>query len=531
MGLFSTRQLALRLAGAVSLLVAGTTAMSAASAGAAITYGVGYDRYEPAFYTGFAPRIPEPDRLHLHIGRGNQLRVTAVLSDKALRDYAADVLARYRAYRDLIARGEVVPTQNRGFEAFEETVVEVGLREMVAEQASLSDGNLRARNLALLERLNPGQVFRVRMPIDELVRRWSARVAELGPESLDARRRVEAANLMLPTRMYLARLEPEDATALNALVARVRAADSSPGADVSLIRAGFTELLGRFTRDRYPLRRDALEFFEFTAIYPIGSFNQYTQYRGQRIPMYPTPGRRALTTHQRTKMVDHIPTNLAYSYSPWLPYMHVGARLHNSFHTLWWSMRPEEAAFLPEDLRTTRVNRDGKPHRFLWLLSRGPMSNGCTHVNVGHITELRQMLPADAASMSEVEVFINKSHLFDVFDIDGDLEPEVMGVRYFVAYSLRNKKPHRMRASHEREAYYEWLYGGALELDEAGRGYFLDAMDARFISDEAVNGRRYARLPLYEADYQPETVQFFERESIPFVRELRKVGVHRPFRE
>ena len=43
-------------------------------------YGVYYDRREPSFYTGFAPRSQDPDRVHLQIGRGNQLRITAVLS-------------------------------------------------------------------------------------------------------------------------------------------------------------------------------------------------------------------------------------------------------------------------------------------------------------------------------------------------------------------------------------------------------------------------------------------------------------------
>src|SRR5271169_797121 len=64
-------------------------------------FGIYYDRYEPAFYTGFAPRAYDPQRIHLHLGRGNQLRVTVVLADDVLRDYAADLLDRYRTYRRL----------------------------------------------------------------------------------------------------------------------------------------------------------------------------------------------------------------------------------------------------------------------------------------------------------------------------------------------------------------------------------------------------------------------------------------------
>jgi len=61
-----------------------TFAASARSAGDPPPYGLYYDRREPSFYTGFAPRTLDPARIHLHVGRGNQLRVTVVLSDEVL---------------------------------------------------------------------------------------------------------------------------------------------------------------------------------------------------------------------------------------------------------------------------------------------------------------------------------------------------------------------------------------------------------------------------------------------------------------
>src|SRR5512140_2395065 len=82
-------------------------------------YGLYYDRYEPSFYTGFAPRTREVERFHLRLGRGNQIRVTVVLGDDVLRDYARDLVERERTYRKLIDDGQVVLTQNRGFEDFE----------------------------------------------------------------------------------------------------------------------------------------------------------------------------------------------------------------------------------------------------------------------------------------------------------------------------------------------------------------------------------------------------------------------------
>ena len=68
-----------------------TTAVSARASGP--EYGLYYDQREPTFYTGFAPRTLDPARLHLHVGRGNQLRVTVVLADDVLAEYARDLVS------------------------------------------------------------------------------------------------------------------------------------------------------------------------------------------------------------------------------------------------------------------------------------------------------------------------------------------------------------------------------------------------------------------------------------------------------
>jgi hypothetical protein len=292
----------------------------------------------------------------------------------------------------------------------------------------------------------------------------------------------------------------------------------------------FLELLTRVTNGIYPVHHGTLGFDEFTAIYPVGTLNGYTTYHGRQIPEYPTPGRRALTTHQRTLTVDHVPTDTDYSYSPWIPYMHVGPRLHNAIHTLYWQMKPTETRFLPPAWRSVSSgSRDGQPFGYLWLLSRGPMSHGCTHLNVGHISELRQILPTDPDQLAQVDMFLTKSYLYDVFDIDGDFQPEVMGVRYFIAYALKDNKPGQLRVLDDRHAYYDWLYGGELAYDPADRGIFHHIKDGRFIDRTAVDGAEYERLELHEADYETERIQFYRLVDIPFARELRKVSVHHPF--
>jgi hypothetical protein len=531
---------ALRLAEGAALLFIlswGSPGRSAAAGGSADAqvleepprYGTYYDRYEPAFYTGFAPRTLDPRRIHLHLGRGNQLRVTVVLADDVLRDYAKDLLERDRTYRRLVDDGRLVLTQNQSFEAFERTLNDARVPRLVSEESRLSSDALRERNLELLERLNPGRVFRIRMPVEELLRRW---IAHLRPEDrvrMDAQRRVDLANAMLPTRLFVAELQPGVAAQLDALVQQCPEEPLEPAA-LDALRPAFLQLLERVSHGIYPVRDGALQFAEFTAIYPVGTFNEYTPYHGRQIPEYPTPGRRALTTHQRTQTVDHVPTDDFYSYFPWLPYMHVGTRLHNAIHTLFWKMQPADTAFLPASWRSvSRDSRDGEPYRYLWLLSRGPMSHGCTHLNAGHISELRQLLPAETEQLYQVDMFLTTSYLYDVFDIDGDFTPEVMGVRYFIAYSLKNNKPDRLRVRDERHAYYDWLYGGELEYDGNDRGFFRGIKDCRFLERQAVEGTEYPRIALYEADYEPEKVQFYRLVDIPFTRELRKVSLSHPF--
>ena len=486
-------------------------------------YGLYYDQREPSFYTGFAPRTLDPRRIHVHVGRGNQLRVTVVLAADVLQEYARDLLVRYQTYRTLEDAGRLVLTQNVGFEDFERTIRDIDLVNLVAHEKGLAPDALRERNLALLERLNPGRVFRIRMPVDDLVRRWAANVTAADRSGIDARRRLALVNAMLPTRLWLTDLDADVARDVDTLVRRA----SAPPAE---LQPAFLAVFTKVTNGLYPVVGDAVRFDEFTAIYPVGTWNGFTSWHGRNIPAYATPGRRTLTTHQRTGTVDHVPEDQSYSYFPWIPYIHIGPRMHDALHTLWWQMPTDRPpSFLPATWRTVdRGSRDGKPFRYLWLLSRGPMSHGCTHVNGGHISELRQILPPDTEMLYDIDVFINRSELYDVFDIDGDGTPEVMGVKYFIAYSLDDTRPDRLRAPNERHAYYDWLYGGDVGWD-GDRGVFTGVRDGHFVDRAAVDGDEYRTVRLYEAEYAPERLQFYRLVDIPFARELRKVNIHHPF--
>lgn len=478
-----------------------------------------YRQYEPAFYTGFAPRSRDPKRLHLHVGRGNQLRVTLILSDEVLEAYVRDMRTRYTTYRTMIDEGSLHLTQNSAFEEFEKIVT--GYKELAAAKPAISGQDLIRQNLVVMSSLNPGRIFHIKIPVNAVIRQWIEFLEPADFGKIDRKRKLVIINQMLPTRLWLTSLDREPAGKLDELLKLAAEEDNVKG-----LTGRYLSLLDMVSGGIYPRKSNVFDFFEFTAVYPIGTFNEYTTCKGgQKVPMYPTPGKWTLTTHQRSKTVDHIPEISIYSWFPWIPYMHVGKKLHNSFHTLWWTMAHEKTKFLPEELKKPQMkSREGKDYRYLWLLSRGPMSHGCTHINSGHILELRQLLPAEEKKMYDVVFFLNKSCLFDVFDIDGDLEPEVMGVRYFIAYTLKDKKPGKLRAPMERRAYYKWLYSGALQYDASSRGYFEDISDGRFLDKLAINGRKYKNIFLYEAELEPSRLQFFKMKDIPSIRELRKAG-------
>jgi hypothetical protein len=456
------------------------------------------------------------------VGRGNQLRATLVLSDEVLEAYLRDIHVRYTTYRDMIDSGKLKLTQNKGFEEFEKTVL--GLADAVKEEAEMTQEAIISRNLELMARLNPDRIYHINIEVNRVIDHWLASNSGLVPAKPDKKQRLAALNALLPTRLWLSSLDKETSSRLDALLSR-----AAKGANAEALAEDYLALLDHVSGGIYPRTGNRFDFYEFTAIYPIGTFNGYTNCgKGIRVPLYPTPGKWTLTTHQRSKTVDHIPEISIYSWFPWIPYMHVGKKLHNSFHTLWWRMEHAKTAFLPEELKKPEIkSREGKEYRYIWLLSRGPMSHGCTHVNGGHILELRQLLPSSAKEIYNVEFFLNNSCLFDVFDIDGDLSPEVMGVRYYVAYTLKNKKAGQLRAPMERRPYYKWLYGGILKYDADGRGYFENIRDSRFIGKKSVNGNEYKKIPLYEAEMEPFRLQFFAMKStseIPKVRKLRQAG-------
>jgi hypothetical protein len=182
------------------------------------SYAIFYSDYEPTFYTGFAPRAQDSRRLHLHVGRGNQLRVTQVLSERVVETYAWDLMIRYRGYRELIDNEKVVLTQNSGFEDFEKQIKELDIETLVDAGKELSSEKLRQRNLELIKQLNPDRIFTIHIPDEKLLKNWTSQIRPADLKSMKKQRQLELLNLMLPTRLWLTDLNAEVTATLKNVV-------------------------------------------------------------------------------------------------------------------------------------------------------------------------------------------------------------------------------------------------------------------------------------------------------------------------
>lgn len=496
--------------------------------------GVYFHWYEPSFYTGFAPRTQDPDRIHLELGRGSQQRVTVVLGEEELDQYAGDLEARRRLYQELVDAKVLTLTTNKACETFEARLDEQGVAALVASKATTPAAEYRRRSLALLEALNPRRVFRIRIPLDRAAADWHRVLAAFEDGSAGAKTaRLDAANAALPGRMNLSELPaPLDAALSRAIELARRAPAGAPE-----FRAETASFVREATSGRYVADGDAIVAVEFTAIYPAGTVDAFTTYQGERIPDVGVTGIWPLMRREQgrgqTGMVDYLSTNPGYGYIPLFAYQHAGGIAYNAFHNAGVRCELSKTPFLPPEWRKATSDRDGKPMQNLWIVGRGPTSHGCTRLPSGHMTELRHIAPTASEALVRVKNFRNRPECFDVFDLEGDGRAEAMGVQYYLAYRSDEHTPIRAYAPNRREPFYRWLYGSNIELGPVGEARLKSAPVCRFVGlRKAEVARVLEDVPLYEAAYEPESIQFYALKpaavtsdaGFRFNRELRKVG-------
>lgn len=489
--------------------------------------GVYFHWYEPSFYTGFAPRTQDPDRVHIELGRGNQVRVTIVLGPQELDAYINDLRARLAIYKELVDAKVIELSTNREYEKF---VERLGMHGVTAAVAEVGGDEPRKRAVEVMAALNPERVFRIRIPEERLASEWHKELVKLDAGAATAK--LDAVNSVLPGRVNRTELTES----MSAEVVRLAALAKTASADAPEFRAGLASFVALATDGRYRVENGFVSAVEFTAIYPAGTADATTTYKGERLPDFGVTGIWPLIRRDqgrgRVGMVDYLSTNPGYGFIPILAYQHASGIAYNAFHNAGVRCAVGSTPFLPKQWRSATSDRDGKSMQNLWIVGRGPTSHGCTRLASGHMSELRHVVPSDSDVMTRVRTFRNLPQCHDVFDLTGDGQAEVVGVQYYLSYKSDDHTPVRASVSNRREPFYRWLYGANIELAPVGSAKLKEVPVCRFVGRKAQEANVLRDVVLHEATFTTESIQFYKlkptsfesKAGFEFNRELRKVG-------
>ena len=494
-------------------------------------YGVFFNNYDPNFYTGFVPRVQDKERIEIHLGRGNQIRVRMVLSDKTIENYLPDQVARHDLFNELIEKNIITLTSNMAWEEYHGKVLEEGLHDLAKKKGVMSKEDWQKLNLSYIEKLAPGRLHHIRIDFNKMVQDFMALLKSADqPAKLEAR--LDLINAFFPNRLFIYALEKDREMAFDDLVTLAKAGDSAN------FRPKAEEFFHSITNRIYPVKNGSLDYYEFTSIYPAGTYDRTTTYKGMVIPEITTTGVWPLIPRKHGSgflgMVDYISSAGYYGLMPMLPYQYAGSQSYNAIHNPGISHWIAGHALLPLEWKNhTEGSRSGKPFNRIAFTSRGPVSHGCTRCNPGHLTELREMLPSTSEVMEGIPHYRSLSHCYDIFDVKGDGNPQVMGVQYYFAFRhTKSRVAKEIWAQNNREDFYAWLYGDEIDFGPIGQVTFKEAYGYKFLKKKALQGKKYENINLYEAPYEPEYLQFYvingvnslSREGMDFNRELRRVG-------
>jgi hypothetical protein len=233
-------------------------------------------------------------------------------------------------------------------------------------------------------------------------------------------------------------------------------------------------------------------------------------------------------------MVDYLSPNPGYGYIPLLQYQHATGIYYNAFHNAGVRTQLNAARFVPKEWKHIPGERNPKKaYQNLWIASRGPASHGCTRLSSGGMTELRHMLPSSSDQLEKVDTYRNLPQCYELFDIDGNGTPEVMGVRYYLAFAGKKHIPTNAYAQNNRKDFYGWMYGDNVSYNSDDSAVIKETLTCRFVGKRAKEARTFQDQPLYEAEYYPEEIQFYQLKptalntprGYTFNRELRRIGI------
>lgn len=491
--------------------------------------GVWFYWYEPSFYAGFAPKTQDKTRVHIQLSRGNQSRFTIVLGDAEVDNYLDDLVLRRDLVNELVEKEIITLSTNMAFERYVSKLEEAGVDALLSQRDGMPEADFREKSIEMMEALNPDRIFRIRMPLDQVLETWRGRLQ--GADLADKTARHDAVNALLPGRINSH--TPSDA-AYAALDAA--AADLDAGGDA--FRDAALALLEATTEGRYGVKDGHVTALEFTTIHPVGTAQSWTNSKYGKLPAYGVQGVWPLISRDKAPrmggMVDYLSTNPGYGFIPLVGYEYAGGIAYNAFHNA-GIRTPAGTRYLPKEWRSVPGERDpDKPYAQLWLVSRGPASHGCTRMDSGQMSEFRNSMPSRSEDMAGINNFRGLPVCHEVFDINGDGTEEVMGVSYFHGYSSSKHKPGKAYAPNNRKDYYDWLYRDNVRYEDDGSAVIKKAPICRFTGLKKASEMAVLEdVPLYEAPFESSPIQFYQlsptafdtRPGFKFNRELRRVGV------
>ena len=512
-----------------------------------VKYGVPfYTHYPASFYTGFAPRVEQPNRIHFRASRGNQVRLTAILDEYTILTYLYSLQKRYDTYGQAQSKGMLQTKSTNQLDAFRRIIdspaYDIKGKIVKFESGEMDKAQFYQASLDTLSKLNPHRVFNISIDLQDAFKSWKAQIQSLTQNYKDDPKDIETikqhlfkpddtlvlTNEILFGRVNAIYLTEEQTDKLAAIVSHVLSDPTEDKTFLALVRDYFIdvtqgkyELLtvaeGKFVPalqcDR-PDEKCILSYPEFTAIYPNGSVIASTQDR-QKNTIHMIRNNALMTfIDRRYHDVDHIRREGYYGYAPKMDWEGIGNGVHN----------PGVSHYLPSMPHLYQELEIPEDYKFIWVVSRGPVSSGCVRMSTGHLWELRHVFPASPERLKALLYFGNRSADYDVFDIDGNGTPEVMGSEYYVAYSLQGPSGDAKRkgknfslADVTKSEFFDYLYGQRGQFVQEGQSYAFDNPHVSHFRKTDTDDKKGAVISrplqgtftLYEQPYEKDKVQIY----------------------
>lgn len=513
-----------------------------------IDFGVSWktedSTFYPSFYTGFAPKIEDANRIFFKLGRGNQARLTGTLDEMTVLTYPYQLKGRAE-FIDRAFQTVIDPQGMDQASSFKSVALShnIGLQKLITdfEAQRISREVFYQESLRIIKELNPGRIFSLRIDLRKAFLNWRTKALSkqtskfAGQSALeiaatlrrDAAAGILLANDLLPGRVNVTYLNDNDLQMLSTLIFKSL---SNSASESDFVEAA-AETLNALTRSRFQFRvvdqgqyRTALDcrgngscdlvFAEFTAIYPVGSVRSYTKDRdGNNIPTVREVG--SMNFIDRTYHdVDHIRSEGFYGWMPKMDYTESGNGIHNP--AVKTDLKRSIYEFLYDALNIP------KEHNNLWVVARGGVSNGCTRMAAGHIHEVRHVFPSRPSELKKLIYNGSHSSDYDLYDIDGTGQLRVMGVNYQIAYALAAGSGAGYREGNgfidealKRMPFYNLLYGKKQFRTEGDNLVFLNPYESLFSGNpgdqraKVISRQHQGEFSLYEQTYEKDKIQFF----------------------